>query len=78
MKNIEKLLEFLEEKKLCDDLLLKAKEEFKLLKQDLNTPLVWVRVNDRGDLFDPRLSLNPFLDEKTVIPLYKLSKNNEK
>lgn len=30
----------------------------------------WARINSRGDLYDPRLILNPYLDESTVLPLY--------
>lgn len=30
----------------------------------------WVRINSRGDLYDPRLVLNPFINEATVLSLY--------
>jgi hypothetical protein len=34
------------------------------------TNVAWVRINSHGDLYDPRLCLNPYLDENTVLPLY--------
>lgn len=39
--------------------------------QNLNYEVVaWARINDRGDLYDPRFGYNPYLDPKTIIPLY--------
>lgn len=49
--------------------LLNAKDELKRIRQRENI-VAWVRINDRGDLYDPRLQLNPFVDENTIIPLY--------
>lgn len=54
-----------------------AKDELKKLRKDadnlqgmLQHPVAWVRVNERGDLYDPRMQLNPYIDEKTIIPVY--------
>lgn len=53
-----------------------AKDELKCLKKELEDiknkfyPVAWVRVNDRGDLYDPRLQYNPYVDERIIIPLY--------
>lgn len=60
-----------------------AKDEVKKLRQriaDLNQELVnldleydivgWARINDRGDIYDPRLIHNPHIEESTLIPLY--------
>ena len=30
----------------------------------------YARTNERGDLFDLRLQNNPYVDQKTVVPLY--------
>lgn len=32
--------------------------------------VAWVRVNDRGDLYDIRLHKNPYVEQATVLPLY--------
>lgn len=55
-----------------------AKDELKKMRQQLTdlqnndsyANVAWARINDRGDLYDPRLQLNPFVDEKTIVPLY--------
>jgi hypothetical protein len=38
----------------------------------------WARINDRGDIYDLRMCHNPYVDEKTVIPLYCDKKSFEK
>lgn len=48
----------------------KLSEENKLLRESLNNAVAWARVNDRGDLYDLRLQLNPQVDEKIMLPLY--------
>ena len=57
-----------------------AKDELKRLKNQalkvsLESPVAWARINDRGDLFDLRTQNNPYIDQNTVVPLYR--KNNE-
>lgn len=55
-----------------------AKDELNKMRQKLTDlennqsydVACWVRINSRGDLYDPRLILNPHLDENTVLPLY--------
>jgi hypothetical protein len=44
------------------------------LKESLDSPVAWARTNDRGDLFDLRTQNNPYVDQNTVVPLYR--KNN--
>lgn len=51
---------------------LNAKDQLKQMRQELINSYInigWVKVNSRGDLYDPRLQLNPF-EEKQSIPLY--------
>jgi len=46
-------------------------------KQSINYKVVaWARTNDRGDLFDLRLQKNPYLDDETVVPLYRIYDGN--
>ena len=53
-----------------------AKDELQKMRQQLtdlqnnesHINVAWVKINDRGDLYDPRLQLNPF--ETEIIPLY--------
>jgi hypothetical protein len=57
-----------------------AKDELKrlkmqVLKDSLESPVAYARINDRGDLFDLRTQNNPYVDQNTVVPLYR--KNNE-
>ena len=52
-----------------------AKDELKKLREIQEQhnhiqPVAWIRINDKGDLYDPRLSYNPYVDPKTVLPLY--------
>jgi hypothetical protein len=54
-----------------------AKDELKKLKMQslkdsLESPVAWARINDKGDLFDLRLQNNPYIDQNTVVPLYRL------
>lgn len=52
-----------------------AKDELKKLKENNQFQMVcWARINSRGDLYDPRLILNPYIDESTVLPLYASEK----
>ena len=55
-----------------------AKDELKrlktqALKDSLDNPVAWARINDRGDLFDLRTQNNPYVDQNTVVPLYRKS-----
>lgn len=34
--------------------------------------VAWARTNDRGDLFDLRLQNNPYINQSTIIPLYRI------
>jgi hypothetical protein len=34
--------------------------------------VAWARINDKGDLYDLRTQRNPYVDPKTVIPLYRI------
>ena len=52
-----------------------AKDELKKLKQELEelrsimqNPVAWARINQHGDLFDLRISRNPYIEN--IIPLY--------
>jgi len=55
-----------------------AKDELKRLRQEIESyrisfekPTAWARTNDRNDLFDLRLQDNPYVDQNTIVPLYK-------
>ena len=63
-----------------------AKDELKRLRQEvdnfrrqLDKPVAWARLNGRGDLYDPRLCCNPYVDTREIVPLYgfKREKTNE-
>jgi hypothetical protein len=49
-------------------------EQMQVLKDSLESPVAWARINDRGDLFDLRTQNNPYVDQNTVVPLFR--KNN--
>jgi hypothetical protein len=56
-----------------------AKDELKKLRKELfdfkeliKNPSAYARINSRGDLFDLRLNNNPYNDQNTVIPLFRL------
>jgi len=34
-------------------------------------PVAYARINERGDLYDLRKQNNPYVDQKTVVPLYR-------
>jgi hypothetical protein len=53
--------------------ILNAKDELRRLREEkagVYKNVAWVRINDREDLYDPRLIYNSFVDESTIIPLY--------
>lgn len=58
-----------------------AKDELKKLRLEvdnlnkaLDKPVAWVRINERGDFYDPRLTLNPYINTNAVVPLYGFRK----
>jgi hypothetical protein len=51
---------------------LEAHKQMQELKDCLESPVAWATINDRGDLFDLRLQNNPYIDQNTVTPLYRL------
>ena len=50
------------------DELKKIRDKANSLDNILSTPVAWARINDSGDLFDLRISRNPYI--KNIIPLY--------
>lgn len=53
--------------------ILNARDELKRLRQQSNNTysvVAWARMNKSGDLYDPRFCCNPYVDQKTVLPLY--------
>lgn len=50
---------------------LKISQQMQALKDSLESPVAWARINDRGDLFDLRTQNNPYIDQNTVVPLYR-------
>ena len=61
------------------DELKKLREEADNLNMSLDKPVAWARINKRGDLYDPRLCLNPYINTQEMVPLYAYRKgyNNE-
>jgi hypothetical protein len=61
------------------DELKKLREEVDNLRRQLDKPVAWARINKRGDLYDPRLCLNPYINTQEIVPLYVYRKgyNNE-
>jgi hypothetical protein len=53
---------------------LEISKQMQELKDSLEKPVAWARINDRGDLFDPRLCNNIYVDQNTVVPLYRKNK----
>ena len=49
---------------------LSCEKELSSLKNSLGFPVAWGRINDRGDLYDLRTSLNPHIEEREIVPLY--------
>jgi hypothetical protein len=56
---------------------LKTCEKIQELQDSLDKPVAWVRINKRGDMFDPRLMCNPYIDPATIVPLYDIRKGIE-
>ena len=49
-----------------------AKDELKKLQAiSFASPVAWARINEHGDLFDLRTQNNPYVDQDTVVPLYR-------
>jgi uncharacterized protein with ParB-like and HNH nuclease domain len=61
------------------DELKKLREEVDNLRSQLDKPVAWARMNKRGDLYDLRLCLNPYINPQEIVPLYANRKgyNNE-
>ena len=51
---------------------LEVHKQMQALKDCIESPVAWARINDHGDLFDLRLQNNPYIDQNTVTPLYRL------
>jgi hypothetical protein len=51
---------------------LEISEKMQALKDSLESPVAWARINDKGDLFDLRLQNNPYINQDTVVPLFRL------
>jgi hypothetical protein len=58
---------------------LKTCEKMQELQNSLDKPVAWARINKQGDLYDPRLCLNPYINTQEIVPLYAYRKgyNNE-
>lgn len=51
---------------------LSISQELQNLKDSLAQPVAYAKINNRGDLFDLRLTNNPHDDQTKVINLYRL------
>lgn len=56
------------------DELKKLREEVDNFRSQLDKPVAWARINKRGDLYDPRLCLNPYINTQEIVPLYAYRK----
>jgi hypothetical protein len=56
------------------DELKKLRQEVDNLRNQLDKPVAWARINKRGDLYDPRLCLNPYINTQDIVPLYAYRK----
>jgi len=56
------------------DELNKLRQEVDNLRKQLDKPVAWARINERGDLYDPRLTLNPYINTQIIVPLYAYRK----
>lgn len=63
------------ERQLIKNQIVVLEKKIKLLEESFDKPVAWARINDRGDLFDLRTQNNPYIDQNTVVPLYR--KNHE-
>lgn len=52
------------------DELQELRNELSSLKASFSSPQAWARLNDRGDIYNPSVVYNPYLDQNTVLPLY--------
>ncbi|NDC31758.1 MAG: hypothetical protein EBZ58_12685 [Bacteroidetes bacterium] len=50
---------------------LELADKLQKTEESLANPVAYARINDKGDLFDLRLHNNPYVDQDTVIPLYR-------
>ena len=60
--------------------ILNAKDELKRLRKSIDEinnklaqPVAYARINSSGDLYDLKLQNNPYVDQNTVVPLYRIS-----
>lgn len=70
--SIEYLINFAEKYGVDGFIINNAKAELDKLKNThkLYDIVGWARINDRGDLYDPRFCYNPYVAESVLIPLY--------
>jgi hypothetical protein len=54
----------------CEKELTKLRQEYNELLKSFNYPVAYVKINDRNDLYDPRLTNNPHDDQDKIVPLY--------
>lgn len=46
-------------------------EEKQKIEDSLSKPVAYARVNGSGDLYDLRLQNNSYIDQNTIVPLYR-------
>ena len=56
--------------------ILNAKDELKKLREKVDDIYLvgWTRINNYGDLYDPRFIYNPYINENTILPIYASKK----
>jgi hypothetical protein len=60
------------------DELKKLKKELECYRKSFETPVVWAKTNKHNDLFDLRIQNNPYVDQNTVVPLYRKYHDSQK
>ncbi len=54
------------------DELKRLRYELEKLNKSLANPVAYAKINKYGDLYDLNLQNNPYNDQNTVIPLYRI------
>lgn len=55
------------------NLYLETLTQLETLQNSLDTPVAFAKINDRGDLYDLRLTNNPYTNQNYVVPLYRIN-----
>ncbi|NBO17571.1 MAG: hypothetical protein EBV07_01640 [Proteobacteria bacterium] len=54
------------------DELKRLRQEIEKLNKSLENPVAYAKINKSGDLYDLNLQNNPYNDQNTIVPLYRI------